>query len=299
MNGLLFPMRDNGPAVDPIFPGRELGAYEAMWLEDRATFKTIADRFSSDPSAMPSDFVEPKVIEETATQVFDKLQRADVKRYGVRIHHAGDYPERLRDAKYPVEMLYFQGYWELAETPSVAIVGSRKASADGLEKAARIATTMVKKGLTVVSGLAEGIDTAAHKAAIEAGGQTIAVIGTPLGEYYPKSNRDLQDRIARDYLLISQVPVLRYSRQSVRYNRLFFPERNVTMSALTLGTVIVEASDTSGTLIQARAALHQGRKLMIMDSCFQRSDITWPSRFEQMGAIRVRTPNDIWDALER
>ena len=85
MNGLLFPMRDNGPAVDPIFPGRELGAYEAMWLEDRATFKTIADRFSSDPSAMPSDFVEPKVIEETATQVFDKLQRAGVKPYGVRI----------------------------------------------------------------------------------------------------------------------------------------------------------------------------------------------------------------------
>ncbi|CAN7691087.1 DNA-processing protein DprA [Rhizobium sp. LjRoot254] len=240
MNGMLFSQRDNGPAVSPIFPGKELGAYEAMWLEEKATFKTIADRFSADPAAMPSDFVEPKVIEQATQEVYEKLRHAGVKRYGVRIHHAGDYPEKLRDAKYPVEVLYFQGYWELAETPSVAIVGSRKASPDGLDKAARIATAMVKKGLTVVSGLAEGIDTAALTAAIEAGGQTIAVIGTPLGQYYPKSNKDLQDKIARDYLLISQVPVLRYARQTVKHNRLFFPERNVTMSALTLGTVIVD-----------------------------------------------------------
>jgi DNA processing protein len=158
---------------------------------------------------------------------------------------------------------------------------------------------MVSKGITVVSGLAEGIDTAAHTAAIEAGGQTIAVIGTPLGVYYPKSNIDLQNQIAKDYLLISQVPVLRYARQAVPQNRLFFPERNVTMSALTEATIIVEASDTSGTLIQARAALHQGRKLFILESCFRRSDITWPARFEQLGAIRVKTPADIWSALEQ
>jgi DNA processing protein len=196
-------------------------------------------------------------------------------------------------------VLYYQGAWELVETRSVAIVGSRKASPEGIAIAKRLSALMVSKGITVVSGLAEGIDTAAHTAAIEAGGQTIAVIGTPLGVYYPKANIDLQNQIAKDYLLISQVPVLRYARQAVPQNRLFFPERNVTMSALTEATVIVEASDTSGTLIQARAALHQGRKLFILESCFRRSDITWPARFEQLGAIRIKTPADIWSALEQ
>jgi DNA processing protein len=148
-----------------------------------------------------------------------------------------------------------------------------------------------------VSGLAKGIDIAAHTAAIERGGKTIAVIGTPLGVYYPRENASMQDQIAKDYLLISQVPILRYSKQAVPQNRLFFPERNITMSALTEGTIIVEAGETSGTLTQARAALHQGRKLFILDSCFQRSDITWPRRFEEQGAIRVRDPEDIWAAL--
>ena len=157
---------------------------------------------------------------------------------------------------------------------------------------------MVKRKLTVVSGLAAGIDTAAHTAAIaEPGGRTIAVIGTPLGTYYPRENRDLQDKIARDFLLITQVPILRYQQQAVPQNRLFFPERNITMSALTEATVIVEAGETSGTLTQARAALYQGRKLFILNSCFEREDLTWPARFAERGAIRVRDADDIWKAL--
>src|SRR6185312_8076967 len=121
--------------------------------------------------------------------------------------------------------------------------------------------------------------------------------GTPLGFVYPRENAELQEQIATDFLLISQVPVLRYKRQAPPQNRLFFPERNVTMSALTEGTIIVEAGETSGTLIQARAALHQGRKLFILESCFERSDITWPARFAEQGAIRVREPEDIWRHL--
>jgi DNA processing protein len=138
---------------------------------------------------------------------------------------------------------------------------------------------------------------AAHTAAIEAKGLTVAVIGTPIGTYYPKENQALQRKIAEEHLLISQVPVLRYANQHVPQNKLFFPERNVTMSALTEGTIIVEASDTSGTLTQARAALQQGRKLFILDSCFKRDDITWPANFEKRGAVRVRDLADIWGAL--
>lgn len=294
---MLLAKRDEGPAIAPISPRLELGAYEAMWLEPKATFKTIADRFAADPCALPSDFVSPSVAQQCAADVFATLKSAGVHRFGVRINHAGDYPSKLRDARHPVELLYFQGGWELTETRCIAIVGSRKATDEGRQRAKQLAKSLVGSGFTIVSGLAEGIDRAAHDAAIEAHGQTIAVIGTPLGVYYPKENRELQDKIARDFLVISQVPVLRYSKQAVPQNRLFFPERNVTMSALTEATIIVEAGETSGTLTQARAAIHQGRKLFILNSCFERKDLTWPIRFEKLGAIRVRTLDDVWSAL--
>lgn len=287
----------DGPALSPVSPRRELGAYEALWLEQGATFKTLADRFARDPDALPSDFVPASRAEQCASQVFARLKALGIDRFGIRIHHAGDYPERLRDARYPVELLYYRGAWELAETRSVAVVGSRKASEHGLKRAAQLGRDLVKRGFTVVSGLAEGIDTAAHRAALEHGGHTIAVVGTPLGHVYPKANSTLQELIARDHLLISQVPLLRYEQQAVPQNRLFFPERNVTMSALTEATIIVEAGETSGTLIQARAAMHQGRKLFILDSCFQRDDISWPHKYLKEGAFRVRSSDDIWAAL--
>ena len=156
---------------------------------------------------------------------------------------------------------------------------------------------LVKDGYTVVSGLAAGIDRVAHETAIEEGGRTIAVIGTPLSHAYPKANQELQRDIAKNFLVVSQVPVKRYESQDYRRNRSFFPERNVTMSALTEATVIVEASETSGTLIQARAAIKQGRKLFILDNCFQNSRLTWPQRFAQRGGIRVKEYDDIRERL--
>jgi DNA processing protein len=290
-------LSDAGPALSPISPRRELGAYEALWLEKGATFKSLAEKFAADPEALPSDFVSPQLADQCAGDVMTRLKAAGVHQFGVRIHHAGDYPAKLRVARHPVEMLYYRGAWELSETRSVAVVGSREASDEGIRRAVRLARELVARGFTVVSGLARGVDAAAHQAAIERKGRTIAVVGTPLGTCYPKEHAALQETIAKNHLLISQVPLLRYARQAPPQNRLFFPERNVTMSALTEGTIIVEAGDTSGTLTQARAALYQGRKLFILDSCFQRADITWPARFEAEGAIRVRTPEDIWSAL--
>lgn len=295
--GSLAISNTQGPAVAPISPRRELGAYEALFLEEGATFKRLAEKFAADPDALPSDFVEPFKADQTAQQVFEKLNKVGVHQFGVRINKAGDYPEKLRHAKYPVELLYYQGAWELSEMRGLAVVGSRKPTDDGIRRAERLARELVKRDFAVVSGLATGIDSAAHKAAIEAGGVTIGVIGTPLGEHYPKENRDLQNLIAKEHLLISQIPVLRYEVQPFQQKRTYFPERNATMSALTEGTIIVEAGETSGTLTQARAALFQGRKLFILESCFQNQAITWPARFETQGAIRVRDPDDIWEAL--
>ena len=276
-----------------ISPLQELGAYEALWDEPRTTFKTLSEKFAARPGAVPSDFVPTRKARECAEFVQENFQKAEITRFGVRVHGAGDYPEKLRDAAHPIELLYYQGWWDLAESRCVAVVGTRKPSPDGIARTRRLVRELVKDNFTVVSGLAAGVDTVVHDTAIECGGRTIAVIGTPLSHTYPRENADLQRRIAREFLLISQVPVRRYEAQDYRSNRLFFPERNVTMSALTEATIIVEAGETSGTLIQARAALHQGRKLFILDSCFRNPSISWPQRFAAQGAIRVMDYDDI------
>jgi DNA processing protein len=293
----LLARMNAGPALAPISPGLEVGAYEALWLESGATFKTIADKFAAMPDALPSELVPKQIAEECAAKVLARLREVGIRHFGVRVHHAGEYPQKLRDARHPVELLYYRGIWELTETRCIAVVGSRKPTPDGIKRATQLARDLVASNFTVVSGLATGIDATAHRSAIEAGGRTIAVVGTPLGEVYPKENAELQEEIANGHLLISQVPILRYANQRPPQNKLFFPERNITMSALTEATVIVEASDTSGTLIQARAALQQGRKLFILNSAFEKPEITWPARFEKQGAVRIRSTSEILEHL--
>lgn len=272
---------------------REMAAYEALWDRDKATFKSIADGVREHPGALPSDFVTQDNIEKYSARLQEIFEQFHVRRFGIRVHGANEYPEKLRDARHPIEVLYYQGFWNLVETPSVAVVGARKVSEEGVRRTRKLVKNLVSDGFTIVSGLAEGVDCAAHNAAIEAGGQTIGVIGTPLSHYYPKENKALQERIRENYLLISQVPFKRYIEQDYRLNRSFFPERNITMSALTQATVIIEASDTSGTLYQARAALAQGRKLFILESCFLNPKISWPEKYLRKGAIRVKEYEDI------
>jgi DNA processing protein len=296
----LLAAKSDGPATAPISPLRELGAYEALWLEPKASFKSIAEKFAKDPMALPSDFVSAAAAEAAYRETVATLTRLGVSRFGVRIHGAGDYPDGLRDAVSPVELLYFRGSWELAYSPCVSIVGTRAPTPQGIARAERVAKLLVSHKFTVVSGLASGIDTVAHRTAIALGGQTIAVIGTHIGRVYPKENAELQADIAAKHLVISQVPILRYERSGAgnpTTNRWFFPERNKTMSALTRATVIIEAGETSGTLVQARAALQQGRKLLLLDSLFDRPGLTWPARMLEQGAIRVRDPEDILDHI--
>lgn len=277
-------------AVSPI---RELGAYEALWAREGTNFKSIANIFREHPGAVPSDFVSEGEIQEFSNKALKAIHKADIVHFGVRIHGAGEYPQKLRDADHPIEVLYFQGWWDLVNTRSVAVVGTRNPTDEGARRAAKMTRLLIEDEFTVVSGLARGIDTVAHTTAMKHGGRTIAVIGTPITETYPKENRQLQRTITDDFLVISQVPIVRYSNQLWRGNRLFFPERNITMSALTEATIIVEAGNTSGTLIQARAALKQKRKLFILDSCFHKPDLTWPRRLLKQGAIRVKDYDEV------
>jgi DNA processing protein len=168
--------------------------------------------------------------------------------------------------------------------PRVSVVGSRKASPDGIRRAEKISRLLVERGAIVVSGLAEGIDTAAHRAAIEAGGKTIAVLGTPLDKTYPKSNLELQRKIIEEYAAVSQFPI-GYPTQPKH-----FIMRNSTMALIVCASIIAEASDTSGALHQGWEALRLGRLLFIMESIFQTS-LKWPNEMLRYGAQVLKNDN--------
>jgi DNA processing protein len=169
--------------------------------------------------------------------------------------------------------LYAAGDVSLLTEPSVAIVGSRKASPEGCRRAAQLARALVRDGIVVMSGLAMGIDAAAHHAAIEAKGRTIAVIGTPLDKAYPKENTALQEVIYREHLLVSPFPI------GTRTPPSHFPERNKVMARLARATVIMEAGETSGSLHQAVESLAVGHPVFIARSVIEDGDLAWPKRF--------------------
>jgi DNA processing protein len=165
------------------------------------------------------------------------------------------------------------GDLSLLERPRVAIVGARKASQDGRRRAAQLARDCARAGIVVVSGLAEGVDHAAHHAAIEHGGRTIAVIGTPLDKVYPAKHAGLQRRIYREHLLLSPFTG---GDKFVPSN---FPERNRIMARLALATVIIEASDTSGSLHQAVESVQVGHPVFIAAGMLDDPKLSWPKRF--------------------
>lgn len=268
----------------PLSPFQELLAYEALWDNPECTFRTIAERLKNSPFA--SAFIDVNEIESCKKKLLPIL--AKLPNFSVRIYGDGEYPERLNDARHPLRIFYYRGDWQLTYLPSVAVVGTRQPSEDGKRIAEYLTKKLVEDNIVIVSGLAKGIDTIAHTTAIENDGLTIAVIGTPLNYAYPPENQALQNQIAENHLLISQVPFLRYASQNYLKNRFFFPERNITMSALSDATIIVEAGETSGTLTQARAALQQGRKLFILNNNFRNTSLTWPTKYEKEGAIRIK-----------
>lgn len=169
--------------------------------------------------------------------------------------------------------IYYSGKLDLLCKRCVSIVGTREASREGYSRASKLARELVSAGVVVVSGLAHGIDEAAHCSAIENGGRTVGVIGTPLTKAYPAEHTELQETIWRDHLLLTP-----FAPGGVVYKS-NFPLRNRIMAALSDATVIVEASDTSGTLHQAAECHRLGRWLFIMRAVTEDKSLQWPAKF--------------------
>lgn len=195
--------------------------------------------------------------------------------------------------KYAPKKLYAAGDVKKIPLPGprAAIIGSRKASLQGLKAAGDIARVLARRGVVVVSGLAEGIDTVAHKTAIEEDGQTIAVLGTPLDRVYPQKNLQLQEVIKRLHLAISQFPI-GYPIQPKN-----FVLRNRTMALISDASIIVEAGDTSGSLHQGWEALRLGRPLFIWKSVMNDSSLSWPKKMVEYGAVELTEPDAVLDVL--
>lgn len=296
MNDLPFPASD-APARAAWGP-LELGAYEALWMRERATLESLARLFRLRPGARPSDLVPPAEARKCGRTALALAKAAGIDAFDLLGHGGRSYPRRLRDAAHPVEVLYCRGRPYLLELRCVAIVGTRHPSRAGRELARRLATHFALKGFAVLSGLAEGIDTVAHWSAVHAGGATVAVLGTPLTVTYPRGNSDLQRRLARDHLVVSQVPIVRYARQEPRTNGQFFRDRDATVAALADAVVIVEAGDRSGALICARHALELHRPLFVPESCCSDPSLAWPERLISHGALRVRSVDEVDERLD-
>jgi DNA processing protein len=196
------------------------------------------------------------------------------------------------ERKFAPKRLFLVGNIDIFKTGfRVSIVGSRKASTEGLRRAARLARHVCKRGGVVVSGLARGIDTAAHRAAIDAAGRTVAVIGTPLDVAYPPENRELQSLIMRQHICVSQFPL------GTAIQPKNFPIRNRTMALLSDATVIVEAGETSGSIHQGWEALRLGRGLFIPNAIVDKGELQWPHKMLAYGA-QILSDDSIDDFFE-
>ncbi|HWN69374.1 MAG TPA: DNA-processing protein DprA [Haliangium sp.] len=186
------------------------------------------------------------------------------------------------------ERLYTAGDAALLRAPMrVAIAGARRASDQGCGRSARLARALASAGAVIVSGLARGIDAAAHLGAIEAGGATMAVLGVPLGRCYPPEHAWLQEQIYRGHLLVSQFA------DGARTHAWCFPARNRTMAMLARAAVIVEAGETSGSLTLAAETRRLGRPLFLARSLVENPSLTWPRAFLARGALTLDDLDDL------
>lgn len=276
-------------------------AYALLPFLTPARIRLLLEHFESLPNAQQAP---PKLLQgllsvdpEQADAVKNPLRsdsmraRVEVLRSSALTLEDHDYPALLRNIIDPPPALFFRGELSLLQKPLLAMVGSRRASPYGMNAAAHLAAQLVSAGLGIVSGLARGIDAASHQAALNADGTTIAVLGTGIDVIYPRSHARLTGEIAARGLLLTEFPS---GTPPLAGN---FPVRNRVISGLTLGTIIVEATGRSGSLITARMAAEQGREVFAVPGSIFAAGTEGPHRLVQYGAKLVHDANDILEEL--
>ncbi len=232
-----------------------------------------------------------KIAEQIHSFKEQSLQRelSLAKKYKIRIMTVddADYPANLKNIYDPPIVLYVKGEISPQDQAAIGIVGSRRASFYGLSCAEKFAGGLVGKGFTVVSGMARGIDTAAHRGALKAGGRTLAVIGSGFNNIYPEENNLLAEKIAENGAVISEFA---FDAQPLPQN---FPRRNRVISGLSLGVLVVEAAKNSGALITADFALEQGREVFALPGKIDTASSFGSNELIKQGAKLVTTVEDI------
>jgi DNA processing protein len=255
------------------------------------SFAAALDRPASDLVKLAG--LSPRMVQNILKESSHELSAglANLKKYQIRIisYWDQDYPEVLRQIHDPPALLYVRG--RLPAGDCFAIVGSRGATAVGLGLAQEIAEELASRGLTIVSGLARGIDSAAHRGALKASGATIAVLGCGVDRIYPPENARLYQQILEDNAIVSEFP------PGTRPMPGHFPGRNRIISGLSRGVLIVEAADQSGSLITGDFALEQGRELFAVPGMVRATTSSGTNRLIKQGAQVVTEAADILENL--
>ena len=270
------------------------------------TVQILRDVFGSAADALQATSDELSKIDRLTPAMRELLLRKPVQypiereleliqEYGCQVLTLYDaaYPALLKAIDTPPIVIYIRGELTSEDSLSLALVGSRDAKDYGRKASYRLSYQLAQRGLTIVSGLAKGIDTAAHRGALESGGRTVAVMGSGLSFIYPATNTDLAEKITASGALISEFPM----ETTPKPNN--FPRRNRIISGLTLGTVVVEASNRSGALITARLAGEQGREVFAVPGEIFSELSTGTHKLINNGAKLVNTVDDLLNELPR
>ena len=275
----LVPGLGTGSAVKLI---RKLGTPQAVFHSSVPELESHGLR-----AAVAQSIVSGVAFEEAAAEA-DKVRAAGAE---IITFHDPRYPETLKEIFDPPLLLYARGRADLLGSFQIAVVGSRRPSPYGTAVAERLSGELAAAGLVITSGMARGIDTAAHRGALRAGGSTLAVLGCGIDVIYPSENRRLAAEIAEKGLLLSEFPM---GATAFPQN---FPIRNRIISGLSCGVMIVEAAQYSGSLITARLALDQGREVFAVPGSIA-SKLSWGTNMLiKQGAALVQEWKDVVEAL--
>jgi DNA processing protein len=248
-------------------------------------------------SALHSAGLGSKVVENLVAlrssvsleQIWERIQAQGIQ---VLILEDEAYPRRLKEISQPPPVLYLRGELRPEDEWAVAVVGTRRITSYGRQVAEEVAAAMARSGITLISGLARGVDAVAHQAALNAGGRTLAVLGNGVDRVYPPENRRLAEQIMACGALVSDYP------PGTPPESTNFPPRNRIISGLSMGVVVVEAGQTSGALITASFAADQGREVFAVPGNINAPQSAGANRLIQNGAHPLLDPQDVLEVLE-